>query len=293
MSRIHPVGRIRKPIIVFMAGALALSMSGAVGAAEPAGTGGVIKACVAKSTKAVRLSIFASPTFCRSDEVYRWWNSAGTPGATGPAGAAGAPGAPGAQGPKGDQGDPGINGTNGTNGVDGTNGIDGTNGTDGADGANGTDGADGTDGKSAYEVAVDNGFVGDEAAWLASLKGADGVDGTDGADGQDGADGTDGQDGQDGADGGLSSVHRDTGSTEGFPGNANLGETVTATATCASGSLVSGGGNVTGNNDKHYAAVTASYPSSASTWTVVATIVAGTHANGNPPSLTAYALCGE
>ena len=46
------------------------------------------------------------------------------------------------------------------------------------------------------------------------------------------------------------------------------------------------------NNDRHYAAITASYPSSATTWTVVATIVAGTQANGNPPSLTAYALCG-
>lgn len=32
----------------------------------------------------------------------------------------------------------------------------------------------GKDGKSAYEVAVKNGFVGSEAEWLASLKGADG-----------------------------------------------------------------------------------------------------------------------
>lgn len=35
-------------------------------------------------------------------------------------------------------------------------------------------GANGDDGKSAYEVAVDNGFVGTEAEWLESLKGADG-----------------------------------------------------------------------------------------------------------------------
>jgi hypothetical protein len=39
----------------------------------------------------------------------------------------------------------------------------------------------GTPGKSAYEVAVDNGFVGTEADWLASLVGADGADGADGA----------------------------------------------------------------------------------------------------------------
>ena len=45
-----------------------------------------------------------------------------------------------------------------------------------SDGANGTNGTNGTDGKSAYQVAVDNGYVGTEAQWLASLKGADGVD---------------------------------------------------------------------------------------------------------------------
>ena len=38
----------------------------------------------------------------------------------------------------------------------------------------------GTDGKSAYEIAVDNGFVGNEAAWLLSLKGDDGAEGTEG-----------------------------------------------------------------------------------------------------------------
>ena len=42
-------------------------------------------------------------------------------------------------------------------------------------------------GKSAYQIAVDEGFVGDEAAWLASLVGADGSAGADGADGAAGA----------------------------------------------------------------------------------------------------------
>lgn len=41
-------------------------------------------------------------------------------------------------------------------------------------------------GQSAYEVAVANGFVGDEATWLASLVGADGTNGTNGTDGADG-----------------------------------------------------------------------------------------------------------
>lgn len=50
-------------------------------------------------------------------------------------------------------------------------------------------GGTGADGKSAYQVAVDNGFVGTEAEWLASLVGADGADGTNGVDGADGIDG--------------------------------------------------------------------------------------------------------
>ncbi len=97
-------------------------------------------------------------------------------------------------------------------GEDGTNGVDGINGTDGEDG------------KSAYEIAVENGFVGTEAEWLESLKGQDGKDGEDGvtptitissdgywvinnvktnvkAKGEDGADGKDGTNGTDGADG--------------------------------------------------------------------------------------------
>ena len=39
-------------------------------------------------------------------------------------------------------------------------------------------GGSGTAGKSAYEIAVDNGFVGTETEWLESLKGVDGTDGT-------------------------------------------------------------------------------------------------------------------
>lgn len=53
----------------------------------------------------------------------------------------------------------------------------------GAPGADGADGAPGADGASAYDVAVAEGFVGDETAWLASLVGADGADGATGATG--------------------------------------------------------------------------------------------------------------
>ena len=62
----------------------------------------------------------------------------------------------------------------------------------------------GKDGKSAYEIAVEHGFVGTETEWLESLKGVDGKDGVngkDGCDGRNGADGLPGKDGKDGADG--------------------------------------------------------------------------------------------
>ena len=65
-------------------------------------------------------------------------------------------------------------------------------------------GANGKDGRSAYEIAIENGFVGTVAEWLESLKGRDGIDGKDGKDGADGLpgkDGTNGKDGKDGRDG--------------------------------------------------------------------------------------------
>ena len=59
----------------------------------------------------------------------------------------------------------------------------------------------GTDGKSAFEIAVEHGFVGTEAEWLESLKGIDGKNGADGLPGKDGKNGTDGLPGRDGIDG--------------------------------------------------------------------------------------------
>ena len=59
----------------------------------------------------------------------------------------------------------------------------------------------GKDGKSAYEIAVEHGFVGTEVEWLESLKGVDGKDGVNGKDGCDGRNGADGLPGRDGIDG--------------------------------------------------------------------------------------------
>lgn len=58
-----------------------------------------------------------------------------------------------------------------------------------------------SDGKSAYEVAVDEGFVGTPAEWLDSLKGAQGIPGPKGDPGADGKDGVAGPQGPAGADG--------------------------------------------------------------------------------------------
>ena len=62
-------------------------------------------------------------------------------------------------------------------------------------------GANGKDGRSAYEIAIENGFVGTVAEWLESLKGRDGIDGKDGLPGKDGKDGADGLPGKDGTNG--------------------------------------------------------------------------------------------
>ena len=62
-------------------------------------------------------------------------------------------------------------------------------------------GANGKDGRSAYEIAIENGFVGTVAEWLKSLKGKDGIDGKDGLPGKDGKDGADGLPGKDGSNG--------------------------------------------------------------------------------------------
>ena len=57
-------------------------------------------------------------------------------------------------------------------------------------------GTKGEDGKSAYHIALDEGFEGSETEWLASLKGADGRNGIDGINGTNGKDGTNGINGK-------------------------------------------------------------------------------------------------
>lgn len=95
----------------------------------------------------------------------------GDPGEQGPAGPQGVKGDPGPQGPKGDKGEPGAQGEQGIQGPQGEQGIPGA------------------EGKSAYQIAKEAGFEGDEASWLASLKGEKGEQGTPGVNGTNGKDG--------------------------------------------------------------------------------------------------------
>ncbi len=59
----------------------------------------------------------------------------------------------------------------------------------------------GGNGKSAYEIALEHGFVGTEAEWLESLKGKDGAVGPQGEQGPPGADGQPGKNGEQGSPG--------------------------------------------------------------------------------------------
>ena len=112
---------------------------------------------------------------------------------------------PGIQGEKGDKGDPGVDGADGVDGKSAyqiavEKGFDGDENAwlaslKGEKGADGVIGADGANGKSAYQIAVEKGFEGDETAWLASLKGADGAQGVDGKQGEAGPAGEKGEQG--------------------------------------------------------------------------------------------------
>ena len=72
---------------------------------------------------------------------------------------------------KGDKGDKGDTGSQGPKGDKGDPGLQGPQGDKGDTGSQGPKGDKGDNGKSAYEVAVENGYAGTESSWVASLKG--------------------------------------------------------------------------------------------------------------------------
>ena len=92
------------------------------------------------------------------------------------------------KGEKGEQGPKGNTGEQGIQGPKGNPGEQGNQGPKGEPGEQGIQGPKGDPGKSAYQVAVDNGFIGTEDEWLASLK-----QGPKGDQGEPGKQGTDGK----------------------------------------------------------------------------------------------------
>lgn len=107
----------------------------------------------------------------------------GERGPIGPQGPQGLTGPQGQRGETGQQGLQGIQGPIGPKGDTGPKGADGLQGPIGPQGLQGERGQDGLNGRSAYEIAVANGYTGDEEQWLASLKGRDGSPGRDGRNG--------------------------------------------------------------------------------------------------------------
>lgn len=125
------------------------------------------------------------------------------------------------KGQKGDKGDAGERGLTGVKG-DAFKYSDFTQeqllalkGDQGERGIAGRDGLDGQDGKSAYEVAVINGYAGTEDDWLLSLKGERGLTGAKGDTGEAGRDGAQGLKGDRGIQGeqGIAGVNGRDGAT--------------------------------------------------------------------------------
>ena len=100
----------------------------------------------------------------------------GKDGADGKDGQDGAPGKDGVDGKDGEPGKDGTDGQDGAPGKDGQDGAPGKDGQDGKDGEPGKDGTDGQDGKSAYDIAVSQGYSGTVDEWLQSLVGPSGQD---------------------------------------------------------------------------------------------------------------------
>lgn len=129
----------------------------------------------------------------------------------GPQGLQGEPGPKGDQGIKGDtglKGEQGIQGPEGPRGEQGLKGDKGDQGLPGDQGLKGDTGPQGDPGKSAYQGALDNGFVGSEVDWLASLKGPKGDPG---AKGDKGDQGLQGERGPEGPSGAVTEVIQDLG----------------------------------------------------------------------------------
>lgn len=96
-----------------------------------------------------------------ADDLANWSEVYAPQGAQGPIGP---------EGPTGPQGPQGKQGLQGIAGPQGEQGLQGISGQQGIQGPVGPQGETGEQGESAYQIAIDNGFVGSQTDWLNSLK---------------------------------------------------------------------------------------------------------------------------
>jgi hypothetical protein len=128
-------------------------------------------------------------------------------------------------------------------------------------------------------------------------EGPAGPQGTSGPQGPQGIKGATGDTGNQGPAGpvGLVGATIVTGPAVQNPSQAAANNIVTATATCATGKLVYGGGATVSNDGTNLPlsaiAITASYPNSTNSWTTTAVVLPGTFSNPRKLSVTPYALC--
>jgi collagen type I alpha len=195
-------------------------------------------------------------------------------GATGPQGPTGPSGPQGPSGPSGPQGAQGLTGATGAIGPQGLTGATGAQGPAGATGAHGPVGATGPQG-------------------LTGATGATGATGPQGVQGDSGPTGATGATGPTGPTGPAGSTLV-TGTTQTSATAASIGTQVTATAACAAGKVLLGGGALVTTTDggQNKVELQASYPSDTMTWTATG-VVSSSLAVNRTMSVTAYALCSQ
>ena len=222
----------------------------------------------------------------------------GATGLTGPQGIQGPIGVTGAQGVQGPVGATGLQGPAGPTGLTGPQGIQGPIGLTGAVGARGLTGPQGPQGlQGPIGVTGPQGPKG-----IQGLTGPQGIQGPIGLTGAVGARGLTGPQGVQGPAGptgltGPQGIAGPTGATLVIGATVNsstmasANTQVSATASCRSGKqLLGGGGLVTTTWNPSKVALSASYPSSTTVWTVKGTVLSNLGA-GETMSVTAYALC--
>jgi Collagen triple helix repeat (20 copies) len=220
---------------------------------------GVFSGCYKDRTGELRL--VSAARGCRADETRTRWNQKGRRGPIGRVGPRGAAGAPGPQGPAGPQG---VQGERGATGATGTTGATGVTGAMGPPGPSGPAGADGTTGP----------------------QGPPGAQGLQGGPGPQGPIGPQGPAGPTGS-------QLVAGTPVTSPANAARNSSLTATASCPAGKVVLGGGGLatTTSAQKERVHLTASYPTSTTTWSATGIVGIAALGAGQTMTVTAYVLC--